>query len=231
MSEQDRPFVEPFPLEDQPMTEGLQDWCNRVAANIRKLREKAGMSIEVLAADAALPPEHLRLIEDGKESASNKVIRKIAAVFDVDIWEIDPNPRWAYFGLVRSFPLRHLSSDQELAKAIEVIDSLIARGDLDAGEQDYLDILTDIVERCEADQEPVSPRGPKLVIDLGPRGTLTSEQRARVDHARRMVMPADFLPVIVDALEVVLNQSRDGFDLGKARLILNAILAHCDEVP
>jgi len=49
-----------------------------------------------------------------------------------------------YFKLVRKFPLRPLRSDKELSAAIKVIDSLIVRGDLDSGEQDYLDVLTDI---------------------------------------------------------------------------------------
>ena len=38
-----------------------------------------------------------------------------------------------------------------------MIDSLISRGDLDSGEQDYLDLLTDIVERYETD-EKIIPR-------------------------------------------------------------------------
>jgi HTH-type transcriptional regulator / antitoxin HigA len=62
-----------------------------------------------------------------------------------------------YLGLVQRFPLRPLRSDEELALAIKAIDSLIARGDLDSGEQDYLDILTDIVERYEADEHPMPP--------------------------------------------------------------------------
>jgi HTH-type transcriptional regulator/antitoxin HigA len=43
-----------------------------------------------------------------------------------------------------------------LRRANEMIDSLIIRGDLDSGEQDYLDILTDIVERYEADVHPMA---------------------------------------------------------------------------
>ena len=62
-----------------------------------------------------------------------------------------------YLKLVRKFPLRPLRSDQDLADAIRVVDSLIVRGDLTAGEQDYLDILTDIVERYEAEEHPMAP--------------------------------------------------------------------------
>ena len=60
-----------------------------------------------------------------------------------------------YFELVQQFPLRPLRSDEELCEAIKVIDSLIVRGDLDSGEQDYLDILTDIVEKYEVEEQPM----------------------------------------------------------------------------
>ena len=62
-----------------------------------------------------------------------------------------------YLKLVRIFPLRPLRSDKELNNAIKMIDSLIIRGDLDTGEQDYLDILTDIVEKYEAEEHPMPP--------------------------------------------------------------------------
>ncbi len=57
--------------------------------------------------------------------------------------------------LVSEFPLRPLRSDDDLHCAIKMIDSLLVRGDLDPGEQDYLDILTDIVERYETVEHPM----------------------------------------------------------------------------
>ena len=62
-----------------------------------------------------------------------------------------------YMDLVQEFPLRPLRSDEELAQAIGVIDRLIIRGDLDSGEQDYLDVLTDLVEKYEAEEHPMPP--------------------------------------------------------------------------
>lgn len=53
-----------------------------------------------------------------------------------------------YMELVRTFPLRRLRSDEEHERAGDVIHALISRA-LRPGEQDYLDILTDIVERYE----------------------------------------------------------------------------------
>ena len=53
-----------------------------------------------------------------------------------------------YFALVKQFPLTHLRDDDHLDAAQEVIDRLLTR-DLDEGEQDYLDVLTDLVESYE----------------------------------------------------------------------------------
>jgi HTH-type transcriptional regulator/antitoxin HigA len=61
-----------------------------------------------------------------------------------------------YFDLVQKFPLRPIRSDEELTRAIAVINSLITRA-LDDGEQDYLDVLSDIVEKYEAAEHPMPP--------------------------------------------------------------------------
>jgi HTH-type transcriptional regulator / antitoxin HigA len=60
-----------------------------------------------------------------------------------------------YATLVENLPLRPLRSDAELDRAVAVIDSLINRGDLEPGEQDYLDVLTAIVERYETAEHPM----------------------------------------------------------------------------
>ncbi len=67
------------------------------------------------------------------------------------------NDNHQYLKLVQSFPLRHLRSDRELDEAIKVINALIIRSSLSSGEQDYLDVLTDIVERYETENVPMSP--------------------------------------------------------------------------
>jgi HTH-type transcriptional regulator/antitoxin HigA len=53
-----------------------------------------------------------------------------------------------YFELVRAFPLTHIRDEVHLAEAQAVIDRLL-RQDLDAGGQEYLDVLTDLVEDYE----------------------------------------------------------------------------------
>lgn len=62
-----------------------------------------------------------------------------------------------YLELIHWFPLRPIRSDAELDRAIEVIDSLVDRDDLTPEEDDYLDVLGDLVERYEAKHHPLPP--------------------------------------------------------------------------
>jgi len=62
-----------------------------------------------------------------------------------------------YAELIRQFPLRPIRSDDELDAAIRVVDSLVGRPALRPEEQDYLDVLSDLVERYEAEAHPIAP--------------------------------------------------------------------------
>ena len=62
-----------------------------------------------------------------------------------------------YFVLVRELPLRPISSDMKLDQAIAMIDRLLARDLLAADEQDYLDVLSDLVEKYEDQRYPIEP--------------------------------------------------------------------------
>jgi len=55
----------------------------------------------------------------------------------------------SYQALIRRFPLRPIRNESELDGAIAVIDALSIRDDLDPGESDFLDVLSDLVERYE----------------------------------------------------------------------------------
>src|SRR5208282_1584675 len=61
-----------------------------------------------------------------------------------------------YLRMVRAFPLRPIRSESELDRAIEVIDSLIAKEDLDSGQENYLDVLGDLVHKYEAEHDPIA---------------------------------------------------------------------------
>src|SRR3569832_810298 len=63
-------------------------------------------------------------------------------------------PSRSYLALVRKLPLRPIPSDAELDRAIAMVDALLDRDDLDASEQDYLDVLSDLVERYEDRTDP-----------------------------------------------------------------------------
>lgn len=60
----------------------------------------------------------------------------------------------SYFALVRKFPLAPIQDDDHLAAAQQLIDRLLERN-LDPGEEAYLDVLTDLVERYEAVHVPI----------------------------------------------------------------------------
>jgi HTH-type transcriptional regulator/antitoxin HigA len=61
--------------------------------------------------------------------------------------------------LVRQFPLRPLRSSEDLDAAVEVIDSLIDQARLSVAEQDYLDVLSDLVEGYESKAVRIRPVG------------------------------------------------------------------------
>ena len=62
-----------------------------------------------------------------------------------------------YLELVRRFPLRPLRTDADLDAAVAVIDALVDQDRLSAPEQDYLDVLSDLVEAYEAEAVPIRP--------------------------------------------------------------------------
>lgn len=69
-----------------------------------------------------------------------------------------------YLDLIRRFPLRPLRSDVDLDAAIAIIDSLVDRPSLAAPEQDYLDVLSDLVEAYETDMQPMHPLGDAEIL-------------------------------------------------------------------
>ena len=62
-----------------------------------------------------------------------------------------------YLELVQQFPLRPIRSDRELDEAVKMIDSLLSRPSLLPEEEDYLDVLGDLVKRYESDTHPIAP--------------------------------------------------------------------------
>jgi HTH-type transcriptional regulator/antitoxin HigA len=69
----------------------------------------------------------------------------------------DAEPSIPYLALIQRFPLRPIRSDEEPDQAIEVIDELTDREDLDQSEKDNLDVLSGLIERYEAAAYPIGP--------------------------------------------------------------------------
>jgi HTH-type transcriptional regulator / antitoxin HigA len=69
-----------------------------------------------------------------------------------------------YLELVQRFPLRRIHSDAELDEAIAIIDELVTRDDLAPGENDYLDVLSDLVYKYETDEHPIPPASDAEVL-------------------------------------------------------------------
>jgi HTH-type transcriptional regulator / antitoxin HigA len=65
--------------------------------------------------------------------------------------------RDAYLELVLAFPLASIKSDEHLEAAQAVMDRLLAKGDLDDGEEMYLDALSDLVAAYEDEHHSIAP--------------------------------------------------------------------------
>lgn len=71
-----------------------------------------------------------------------------------------------YLDLVRRFPLRPIRSDAELEAAITVVNELIDRDSLSPPEDDYLDVLSDLVEAYEDVAIPMPTAGEAELLRL-----------------------------------------------------------------
>lgn len=65
--------------------------------------------------------------------------------------------RDSYLELVLAFPLCSVRSDEHLDEAPKVLDRLLAKGELDDGEELYLDALSDLVGVYEDEHHAIEP--------------------------------------------------------------------------
>ncbi len=65
--------------------------------------------------------------------------------------------RDSYLELVLVFPLSSIRSDEHLDEAQKVMDRLLAKGELDDGEETYLDALSDLVAVYEDTYHALEP--------------------------------------------------------------------------
>jgi HTH-type transcriptional regulator / antitoxin HigA len=62
-----------------------------------------------------------------------------------------------YLELILRFPLRPLRCEEDLNAAVAMIDNLLTQPSLKPEEQDYLDVLGDLVEAYETEMHPLGP--------------------------------------------------------------------------
>jgi HTH-type transcriptional regulator/antitoxin HigA len=91
----------------------------------------------------------------------------------------------AYIELVNVLPLRPIRSERELDRATKMIDSLLDRPKLTKTERDYLEVLTDLVERYESQAYPAEPANDAEMLAhlLDARGISQTELSAKVGIA------------------------------------------------
>ncbi len=70
-----------------------------------------------------------------------------------------------YFKLVKRFPLTHLRDGDHFDAARKVMHQLLGQ-ELDEGGQEYLDVLTDLIERYEAEHERIPDASEADVLRL-----------------------------------------------------------------
>jgi HTH-type transcriptional regulator / antitoxin HigA len=77
-----------------------------------------------------------------------------------------PGPR--YFELVKGFPLRPIKTNAEYAQARKMMMELtiISDADIKSDEDDYLDVLTDLMEDYEDEHEPEYTATPPQMLEF-----------------------------------------------------------------
>jgi len=91
----------------------------------------------------------------------------------------------AYLGLVAMLPLRPIRNERDLDRATKMIDSLLDRPKLTKAERDYLDVLTELVEKYESQAYPAEPASDAEMLAhlLDARGMSQTELAAGVGIA------------------------------------------------
>jgi len=103
-----------------------------------------------------------------------------------------------YLELIKEFPLRRIKTDSDLRKAESVAEKLISGGHLSAAEEDYLQILGNLIHEYEAVAYPVDP--------LPPHEMLKASMEAR-DVTQTALSKATGIPV--STISELLSQKRE----------------------
>jgi len=85
----------------------------------------------------------------------------------------------SYLALIQRCPLRPITSEAELDRATAVMNSLLDR-DLNRAEDDYLDVLSDLIERYEDKHHPIDDVAEEEML-----GFLIEQKGVTQAHAAR----------------------------------------------
>lgn len=82
-----------------------------------------------------------------------------------------------YLGLIRSFPLRPIRSEAELDRAEAMLHQLLDAPSLSAPEQDYLEILGNVIDEYERKSHPIEslPPNQMLAMSIESKGVTQTE--------------------------------------------------------
>jgi HTH-type transcriptional regulator / antitoxin HigA len=126
--------------------------------------------------------------------------------------------RDSYMKLVLDCPLASIKSDEHLAEAQRVMDSVLSRGTLDVGEEIYLDALSDLVWAYEDEHHAIEPASDadmlrhlmeakgvtrmQLSRDTGlPKSTISEVLAGKKPFSRKMIHTlAEYFQVAVGVL-------------------------------
>jgi HTH-type transcriptional regulator/antitoxin HigA len=82
-----------------------------------------------------------------------------------------------YWELIRSFPLRPIRSEADLGRAEAMLHRLLDAPSLSASEQDYLEILGNVIDEYESKAHPIEslPPNQMLAISIESKGVTQTE--------------------------------------------------------
>jgi HTH-type transcriptional regulator / antitoxin HigA len=93
--------------------------------------------------------------------------------------------RDSYLELVIAFPLASIKSDEQLQEAQKVMDQLLERGELDEGEEMYLDALSDLVAAYEDEHYAIAPASDADML----RHLMEAKQITQAELSRETSIP------------------------------------------
>lgn len=82
-----------------------------------------------------------------------------------------------YLELIHSFALRRIRSEAKLDRAVAMLHQLLDASSLSAPEQDYLEILGNLIEEYESKAHPIEPLPPNqmLAMSIESKGVTQTE--------------------------------------------------------